>query len=394
MKINNNHSFTKNILDILQKHFPNNFKEIFECSELLQYLNIKTKSANKGSKARGAFANHYALYVLIEDYLKNGFDKNNKDYSKYEGANFNDLFIRQRELPFGKKLQNHALNSRLNEEFKKFFPSIKGQPIVRDVVKRKYWINDSLLKISFSERKEIYNISQAIIDIIDNYVETKKESFDLFISDCLKIKNLSKSETDQAYIFIKDQLAINVDARIFEIVSFSILKVKYQLEYIYIGKTKDTIEKESLILFKTGRTNANDGGIDFVMKPLGRFFQVTETTDFGKYFLDIEKVLRYPITFVIKSEDSHDEILRHIKEEAIQKYKIQSIVDDYIKAIEDIITVKDLLSFLDYLIKQDCLDLIIENIVLQSKIEFNYDDVDDPLDFVEYTEDIKEALDN
>ena len=43
-------------------------------------------------------------------------------------------------------------------------------------------------------------------------------------------------------------------------------------------------------LYKTGRTNANDGGIDFVMKPLGRFFQVTETLDFKKYFLDIDKI--------------------------------------------------------------------------------------------------------
>ena len=35
---------------------------------------------------------------------------------------------------------------------------------------------------------------------------------------------------------------------------------------------------------------------DLVMKPLGRFFQVTETIDVGKYFLDIDKVQRFPIT--------------------------------------------------------------------------------------------------
>jgi hypothetical protein len=57
----------------------------------------------------------------------------------------------------------------------------------------------------------------------------------------------------------------------------------------------------NLKLYKTGRTNANDGGIDFVMKPLGRFFQVTETLDFKKYFLDIDKIQKYPVTFVIKS---------------------------------------------------------------------------------------------
>jgi len=46
------------------------------------------------------------------------------------------------------------------------------------------------------------------------------------------------------------------------------------------------VKEDFLILYKTGRTNANDVGIDFVMKPLGRFFQVTETLDVRKYFLD------------------------------------------------------------------------------------------------------------
>ena len=32
---------------------------------------------------------------------------------------------------------------------------------------------------------------------------------------------------------------------------------------------------------KNGRTNENDGGIDFVVRPLGRFFQITETLDFN-----------------------------------------------------------------------------------------------------------------
>ena len=52
------------------------------------------------------------------------------DYSKYEGAQFSKLFKRQRELPFGRKLQNHALNHRMNEEFRKFFPQIDAQPIL------------------------------------------------------------------------------------------------------------------------------------------------------------------------------------------------------------------------------------------------------------------------
>jgi hypothetical protein len=130
------HAFTDNILKILEKHFGERAESIFAGSSLLQYLNLKTKSANKGSKARGAFANHYALYVIVEDYIARGYANGSAGgpYDSYEGAKFSDLFKRQRELPFGSKLQNHALNARLNDEFKKYFPALDKQPIVRDVL--------------------------------------------------------------------------------------------------------------------------------------------------------------------------------------------------------------------------------------------------------------------
>ena len=67
--------FTANIKAILQKYFADKSDDIFEKSQLIQYINEKTRSANKGSKARSSFANLYAIYVIIEDYLANGFDK-------------------------------------------------------------------------------------------------------------------------------------------------------------------------------------------------------------------------------------------------------------------------------------------------------------------------------
>lgn len=67
------HSFTATILEMLERHFGEYGKDIFETSSLLGYLNHKTKAANRGSKARGAFANHYALYVVVEDYIHKGF---------------------------------------------------------------------------------------------------------------------------------------------------------------------------------------------------------------------------------------------------------------------------------------------------------------------------------
>ena len=117
-----------------------------------------------------------------------------------------------------------------------------------------------------------------------------------------------------------------VDARIFEIVSYSILKNYYRNQKIYWGFDPDELQEESLKLYKTGRTNANDGGIDFVMKPLGRFFQVTETIDVKKYFLDIDKIEKFPITFVVKSSDSIETIKNRIQEQAEKQYSIQAIV--------------------------------------------------------------------
>ena len=151
------HEFTQQIQDVLRSDFGESAEEILEKSALLQYLNIKTISATRGSKARGSFANLYALYVLIEDYLNHGFDGKG-DYSNYQGAAFIDLFKRQRELPFGNKLQNHALNHRMNSDFRKYFPQTDYIPILRDVETKRYWINENLLKISAAG--DSYNIAK------------------------------------------------------------------------------------------------------------------------------------------------------------------------------------------------------------------------------------------
>ncbi|MDJ0579021.1 restriction endonuclease [Crocosphaera sp.] len=274
--MNNKHQFTKVIFEIINQYFEENAEDIFQNSPLLQYLNIKTKSANKGSKSRPSLGNHYALYVLVEDYINKGFD-NQKSYEDYEGARFSDLLRRQRELPFGEKLQNHALNHRLNMEFTKYFPTIGQKPILRDVETSRYWINENLL----------------------------------------------------------------------------------------------IIKEDNLILYKTGLTNANDGGIDFVMKPLGRFFQVTETIDVNKYFLDIDKVQKSLITFVVKSNETPEKIKQKIKQQAKLKYKVKAIVDRYLNSVEEIINLPMLHEYIDIIIAQGKISDIIKEITVQSKLEFN-----------------------
>lgn len=362
------HEFTSKIVEILNRYFPDRGDIVLNSSELLQYLNIKTKAANRGSKSRAGFANHYAIYVLVEDYLNNEFHLKG-GYNDYQGAQFVTLFRRQRELPFGKKLQNHALNHRLNEEFKKYFPTLSYVPVIRDLKTNKYWINENLIKI-YIDGNQI-NIAESVKDIIDAYITARREAFSDFTIYCQQMIDIQDREPSQAIEFIRSLLRPNVDARIFEIVSYAILKEYYGDQKIYWGWSPDELNIDDLILYKTGRTNANDGGIDFVMKPLGRFFQVTETIDAGKYFLDIDKVQRYPITFVVKTEQKSENILRKIERQATAIYNIKAIVKRYLESIEEVINIPELMNRFDSVLEQGKGKAVIEEIVLQSRIEFN-----------------------
>ncbi len=362
------HEFTPVIRGLLNQAFEDLGNEILSRSELLQYLNIKTVSAARGSKARGAFGNIYAIYVLVEDYVNRGYHRR-ENYREAEGAKFSELLTRQRQLPFGSKLQNHALNHRMNQEFRKYFPTSEFIPILRDPETNRYWINENLLKIHVNADE--YNIAEAVIAIIDAYIETKQGSFNSFIRDCERMQQIYEQSPDEVVNFISNLLRPNVDARIFEIVSFAILKAYYGDLSIFWGWRIDEIEEEKLILYKTGRTNANDGGIDFVMRPLGRFFQVTETLDVKKYFLDINKIQRYPITFVIKTEMDLDEIQGKIRQNAEAQYAVNAIVERYMQSIEEVINIPILMERLQTVIDQHNLNEVIEEIVRHSKVEFN-----------------------
>ncbi|MBI3650159.1 MAG: restriction endonuclease [Acidobacteria bacterium] len=365
------HSFTETIFQILESFFGAPAEEVFEQSQLLQYINFKTRSANRGSKARGSFANLYAIYVLLEDYITRGFHKRG-NYANYEGAMFGQLFKRQRELSFGSKLQNHALNHRLNEEFRKFFPQSEILPILRDVERNRYWINENLLKIKVDRKTR--NIAPAVIAIIEAYITTKRSAFESFIETCEQLKNVSAGSEKDVEKFITDLLAPNIDARLFEIVSFAILKYYYHDQVVYFGFARNRIEALPLSLYKTGRTNANDGGIDFVMKPLGRFFQVTETLDVRKYFLDIDKLEKYPLSFVIKSEEEISALQNKLEANARKQYPVDAISKKYLSCVEEIIKVPTLKERLQEAKQQGYLSKILDEIIRQSRVEFNYEE--------------------
>jgi len=365
------HEFTIRIKKVLATEFGDDADAVYEKSPLLQYLNIKTRSASRGSKARGSFANIYAVYVLVEDYLRQSFDRRG-DYADYEGAKFSDLFRRQRELPFGGKLQNHALNSRMNEEFRKYFPQTEYVPILRDLQTNRYWINENLLKVSVG--KAACNVARAVIAIIDRYVEAKRDAFRRFLETCERLKGVAREDDPTVKGFIFGLLAPSVDARVFEIVSYAILKFYYHDQTVYFGFDLDTIQEEPLRLYKTGRTNANDGGIDFVMRPLGRFFQVTETLDARKYLLDMDKLEHYPISFVIKSDDTIDGLREKLRKGAERQYAIKAVVDRYMGCIEEIINLAVLQERLEETTAQGYLRSILEEIIVQSRVEFGYED--------------------
>ena len=50
------HDFTPVIRRTLTKHFGDAAEDLFDKSTLLQYINLKTVSATRGSKARSSFA--------------------------------------------------------------------------------------------------------------------------------------------------------------------------------------------------------------------------------------------------------------------------------------------------------------------------------------------------
>jgi len=363
-----NNDFNKIIENIIIENFGYDDGKIIYNIPIIQYIINKTKSANKGSKSRGSFANLYAIYVLVEDYINKGYATNN-DYINYEGAKFSTLYTRQRELPFGSKLQNHALNHRMNEEFKKFFPMLEIVPILRDSENNRYWFNEQLLLVNVGRNS--YNVSSLIIEIINRYINAKQSAMTSFLNKCEEMKKISTTNINEVHSFIVSLLDKNVDARLFEIVSYSILKFYYNDIRIYWGYELDNLIEENLILYKTGRTNANDGGIDFVMKPLGRFFQVTETIDFKKYFLDIDKVSKFPMTFVVKTDIDIKNLNIEIEKKAYEVYCIKPIVDTYIKSIEELINIPILLHRFENTIRVGHLNNILDEIIIQSEVEFN-----------------------
>lgn len=354
------------VKETLKADYPQSFQRIYDSSLLLQYLDKKMKAVHGNSKTRRSLANIYAIYSILF-YYKNDFYNKPEEYRQFGGYDYMRLFNFYRGLYGGSKLQNHALNSRVNGEFKNKFPTTINDLIIID--NGKYLLHIDYLYVDGTD------ISITLCKIVEKYIDL------LMAKDHALIKILQNMQTTVNYSEkkqqISDLLVEDAEARIFEIISYAILKNHYKNIKVFFGYSPDSIKEEELRLYKTGRTNANDGGIDFVMRPVGRFFQVTEVNNYDKYLLDIDKVMHFPVSFVIKTTSSHEAVLREIEEYIDNRANGMRVIEErYRKAIEEIITINELQQWMSELDNAD-IDNIIRDIDIYYKLEMNMDANDD-----------------
>ena len=346
--------------DILKEMFPDTFQSIYDESPLLQYLDYKMRAVHGDSKTRRSLANVYAVYAILYFYRREFYNQPNR-YRTFTGCDYTRLFHFYRGLYGGSRLQNHALNSRVNGEFRNRFPNLANDLIIVD--NGRY-----LLHIDYLYAQG-HDISEACCRIVETYMELLEAKDHALFRVLEAIRALSDaSEKREA---VKNLLTEDAEARIFEIISYAILKSHFHGVTVYFGYTRESVRAERLRLYRTGRTNANDGGIDFVMRPVGRFFQVTESGDYDKYLLDIDKVMHFPVTFVVKTEKSAERVGRELDDYIALRANGMTVIEKrYRSAVEELITIQELKLWIDALSSSE-IDQILRDIDIYYRLEMN-----------------------
>lgn len=112
------------------------------------------------------------------------------------------------------------------------------------------------------------------------------------------------------------------------------------------------------------------------MRPIGRFFQVTEVNNYDKYLLDIDKVMHFPITFVIKTTSTKTEVQNQLDKYINERSSGMVIIERrYRNAIEEIITINELYQWTEDLDDED-IDDIIRDIDIYYKLEMNMEETE------------------
>lgn len=66
--------------------------------------------------------------------------------------------------------------------------------------------------------------------------------------------------------------------------------------------------------------------------------------------------------------------MEKLKVDALKTYIVQKVVDNYLRCIEEIINIPELKNYLEELDKRNMVGEVLKEIILQSKVEFNYED--------------------
>ncbi len=77
---------------------------------------------------------------------------------------------------------------------------------------------------------------------------------------------------------------------------------------------------------------------------------------------------------MIKSEEDEAAIKSRIKQSAKRQYSVEAIVDNYMASIEEIINIPVLIERFGKAVEQGRLANILNEIIRQSRVEFNYED--------------------
>lgn len=357
------------IKEILIQNYSDQWEIVYDNSELIKYLNLKSGAIHGNSTTRRALANWYSIYAILTFYKNENFIGKKDHYLNFQGFPYSSLLEFIRNQYGGSKLQNHALNSRVNGEFKNKLNSDTNLIIINN---GKYLIHPRFLYITVNN-KEV-DITPTVLEIIKAYQTTLLEKDNNFATSLKNIESLDNYK-DQIKALL-ELLNEDTEARVFEIMAYAILESHYKNTKIYIGYYEDKIKEKYLELYKTGRTNANDGGIDFVMRPLGRFFQVTEVDKYEKYFLDIDKINHYPITFVVKTKRDAQDIYKELIDYGHSKSGgLEVLNEKYEAAIEEVITINELTQWITGL-DDDSIKFLINEIDRYFKMEMNIVELD------------------
>lgn len=353
-------------------------RNLLTSNTLLKYIGRKTQAVTRPSSRRGSYANLGTLLVLLNDFVEN-----HEEYYEYEGMEFNNYLKSVRDIPGCRKIQNHAINHRLNEDYKKLYGRAENDgPVERvpipDSRGTTYKINNSLLEPTGDADINEKELANMMIDILKLYFYFREYGNISVIEKCEEMKR-DPVENEQKIIEVLEQGVEHHDAREFEVAAFVVLKGWFAIKSVVFGETESEAEEHRLELYKTGRVNANDGGIDYVLTPVGRFFQATQNFSFDKYFLDIDKLSKFPITFIIQTEMSAEKASEKIERDARKKYDDEDMLQRYLNSFEEVFTLEDMgeilteLRDLDNGNKEEVFSMMMDEYARQYAVEYNID---------------------